>query len=94
MQNSIDRMFGDFAGERDELSDVDRFLEELLKPRGESGQALAVPFRVGSDAGHGPHPQAFFRLIGPTDMCLLLGAVLLEVACSLRPRRVSPLDGM
>ena len=35
VQNSIDRMFGDFAGERDELSDVDRFLEELLKPRGE-----------------------------------------------------------
>jgi len=23
-------MFGDFAGERDELSDVDRFLEALL----------------------------------------------------------------
>ena len=29
VQNSIDRMFGDFAGERDEFSDVDRFLEEL-----------------------------------------------------------------
>ena len=33
VQNSIDRMFGDFAGERDELSDVDRFLEALLKPQ-------------------------------------------------------------
>jgi hypothetical protein len=32
VQNSIDRMFGDFAGERDELSDVDRFLEALLRP--------------------------------------------------------------
>ena len=30
VQNSIDRMFGDFAGERDELSDVDRFLEAML----------------------------------------------------------------
>ena len=29
VQNSIDRMFGDFAGERDELSDVDRFLEAM-----------------------------------------------------------------
>ena len=35
MQNSIDRMFGDFAGERDELSDVDRFLEAMLGGGGE-----------------------------------------------------------
>jgi hypothetical protein len=34
VQNSIDRMFGDYAGEKGDLSDVDRFLEELLKPRG------------------------------------------------------------
>jgi hypothetical protein len=33
VQNSIDRMFGDFAGERDEFSDVDRFLGALLGPR-------------------------------------------------------------
>jgi hypothetical protein len=35
VQNSIDRMFGDFAGERDELSDVDRFLEAMLGGGGE-----------------------------------------------------------
>lgn len=37
VQNSIDRMFGDFAGECDELSDVDRFLDAML---GESSQEL------------------------------------------------------
>lgn len=33
VQNSIDRMFGDFAEMRDDLSDLDRFLEAMLGPR-------------------------------------------------------------
>jgi hypothetical protein len=33
VQNSIDRMFGDFADQRDEASDLERFLEAMLGPR-------------------------------------------------------------
>ena len=43
VQNSIDRMFGDFAGDRDELSDVDRFLEAMLRPPDETSGFYRLP---------------------------------------------------
>jgi hypothetical protein len=43
VQNSIDRMFGDFANERDDQSDLDRFLEAMLGPAdGEGGRLPRV----------------------------------------------------